>query len=155
MRLVLFTLASARYGVSADDVVEIVRAVAVTPLVGAPSIVKGLIDVRGVIVPVFDLRARLGLPSHAVQPADHFILVRTPSRIAALHVEGVSDLVEIDEREMTESRAQVPSTEQIAGVATLPDGMAFIHDVATFLSQAESDSLAAAMAARSAERANV
>lgn len=155
MRLVLFTLAGARYGVSADDVVEVVRAVAVTPLAGAPPVVEGLIDVRGVVVPVYDLRARLGVPSRAVQPADHFILVRTPSRVAALHVEGVADLVEVDEREMTESRSQIPSTEQIAGVATLPDGMAFIHDVATFLSQAESDSLAAAMEAQSAERANV
>jgi purine-binding chemotaxis protein CheW len=151
MRLVLFTLAGARYGVSADDVVEIVRAVAVTPLPGAPGVVEGLIDVRGMVVPVFDLRTRLGLASRAVDPADHFILVRTPTRLAALHVERVTDLAEVDERETTDSRAQVPSTGQIAGVVTLPDGMAFIHDVETFLSQAEAQDLASAIEAHAAQ----
>jgi purine-binding chemotaxis protein CheW len=151
MRLVLFTLAGARYGVSANDVVEIVRAVAVTPLAGAPLVVKGLIDVRGTIVPVFDLRARLGLESREIDPADHFILVRTPSRVAALHVERVMDLAEVDERDTTDSRAQVPSTEQIAGVAILADGMVFIHDVETFLSQVEAEDLASAIEAQSAQ----
>ena len=155
MRLVLFTLAGARYGVSADDVVEIVRAVAVTPLAGAPAVVEGLIDVRGSVVPVFDMRARLGLPSRAVDPADHFVLVQTPSRVAALHVERVDELVEVDERQTTDARAQVPSTEHIAGVATLDDGMVFIHDVETFLSRAESESLSAAIDAQTAERATV
>ncbi|MEO7084820.1 MAG: chemotaxis protein CheW [Gemmatimonadaceae bacterium] len=153
MRLVLFTLAGVQYGVSADAVVEIVRAVAITPLAGAPAVVEGLIDVRGLIVPVFDLRKRLGLQTRPVDPADHFILVRANQRTAALHVERMGELVDVDERDTTESRSQVPSNEHIAGVATLPDGMAFIHDVATFLSSAESDTLGAAMDARLTNRA--
>jgi purine-binding chemotaxis protein CheW len=152
MRLVLFTLADARYGVAAEDVVEIVRAVAVTPLAGAPAVVEGLIDVRGRVVPVFDLRARLALSSRPVDPADHFILVRTPARVAALHVEHVTDFTEVDERRTTKSRVQVPSSEHIAGVATLADGLVFIHDVETFLSQAESESLAAALEAQTAQQ---
>jgi hypothetical protein len=48
-----------RFGVPAQVVVEIVRAVAVTPISGAPDVVQGLIDYRGTIVPVFDVARRM------------------------------------------------------------------------------------------------
>src|SRR5678816_4221005 len=95
MRLLLFTIDSTRYAVASADVTEIVRAVAVTPLPGAPRAVAGVIDVRGSLVPVFDLRHRFGLPARDVEPEHHFILVRTPTRTAALHVDHVLDLADI------------------------------------------------------------
>jgi chemotaxis signal transduction protein len=61
--------------------------------------------------------------------------------------------VEVDEHATTGSRAQVPSTEQITGVAALADGIVFIHDVEKFLSQSESETLAAALEARTHESA--
>jgi purine-binding chemotaxis protein CheW len=114
-----------------------------------------VIDVRGTIVPVFDLRARFGLPARDVSPADCFILARTPSRVAALHVDRVQDLVEVDDRSAAGDAGnafatQVPTAQHIVGAATLPDGMVLIHDVAAFLSSAEAESLESALAARSA-----
>lgn len=149
MRLLLFTLDEQRYAVPAESVTEIVRAVAVTPLPNAPGVVEGMIDFRGVVVPVFDLRMRFRLARRAVEPADHFIIVRAASRaasrMAALHVDRVLDLAEVNDVATDALRGQVHSAAHVAGVATLADGLAIIHDVDTFLSQAEADSLDAAM----------
>jgi len=149
MRLLLFTIDEYRYGVPAEVVGEIVRAVAVTPLPNAPAVVEGVIDLRGAIVPVFDLRQRFGLPRRDVDPADHFIIVRAPTRTgrrtAALHVDRVLELADVEDNAIQTLAGQVQSADHVAGVAALADGLAVIHDVATFLSAAESESLQAAL----------
>lgn len=151
MQFLLFTIDSASYGIAADAVGEMVRAVAVAPLPGAPAAVTGIIDVRGAVVPVFDMRVRLGAPRRAVSPEDHFILVRSTGRTVALHVDTVVELVEIDPNAIATASAELPSAPHIAGVALLPDGLALIHDVDSFLSAAESETLATALTASAAQ----
>jgi purine-binding chemotaxis protein CheW len=152
MRLLSFTIDAHRYGIASGAVVEIVRAVAITPLPGSPRVVEGIIDVRGAIVPVFDLRARFSLPAKPLEPADQFILARavtsTTSRVAALHVDQVVDLVDVDDHATSDPHRQVSGVPHIAGVATLADGLMLIHDVDTFLSQAEAETLDSALVAR-------
>lgn len=151
MQFLLFTVDSASYGIAASAVGEMLRAVAVAPLPGAPAAVAGIIDVRGSVVPVFDMRVRLGATHRAVSPEDHFILVHATGRTVALHVDTVVELVEIDPSAIATASAQLPSTPHIAGVALLPNGMALIHDVDTFLSAAESDTLETALTASAAQ----
>lgn len=151
MQFLLFTIDSASYGIAADAVGEMVRAVAVAPLPGAPAAVSGIIDVRGSVVPVFDMRVRFGAPHRPVAPEDHFILVRATGRTVALHVDAVVELIEIDASAIATASAELPSTPHIAGVALLPDGLALIHDVDTFLSAAENETLATALTASAAQ----
>lgn len=148
MRLLSFILNHQRYGIASETVSEIIRAVAITPLPGSPAVVEGIIDVRGAIVPVFDLRARFALPAKPLEPSDQFILVRTSARTAALHVDQVVELLDVDNHSVSDSNRQLPHSASIAGVATLPDGLVLIHDVDTFLSAAESDTLQSALDAR-------
>ncbi|MEO8580838.1 MAG: chemotaxis protein CheW [Gemmatimonadales bacterium] len=150
MKFLLFTVDSASYGIAAEAVGEMVRAVAVAPLPGAPAAIAGIIDVRGSIVPVFDMRVRLGASHRAVSPDDHFILVHATGRTAALHVDTVVELVEIDPAAIATASAQLPPTPLIAGVALLPSGLTLIHDVDSFLSTAESETLETALTASAA-----
>ena len=146
MRLLLFVVDDVQYAVRSDVVAEIIRAVAVTPLPNAPAVIEGIIDVRGRIVPVFDLRLRFGRRSRPVTPADHFILVRASTRLAALHADRVLDLIDVGDASVDPLGAQVSSSlPQVTGVALLPDGMALIHDVDAFLSAAEAASLDSAL----------
>jgi purine-binding chemotaxis protein CheW len=147
VRLLLFTIDDHRYGIAAQAVAEIVRAVAITPLPNAPPVIAGLIDVRGAVIPVFDLRRRFGLPARDVELADHFIIVRASRRMAVLHVDRVLDLVDVDDAAISTLADQLQSPVHVAGVATLDDGLAVIHDVDAFLSRAEEESLEAALAA--------
>lgn len=151
MRFLLFTIDSARYAIGAETVLEMVRAVAVTTLPGAPVAVAGIINVRGSVVPVFDMRFRFGAPQRRVAPADHFVLVRATGRTVALHVDTILDLADIDTNSITDASAAVPSTRYIAGVAPMPDGLLLIHDVDTFLSGVEAETLDTALALNASE----
>jgi purine-binding chemotaxis protein CheW len=148
VRLLLFVIDDVQYAVRSEAIAEIIRAVAVTPLPSAPAVIEGIIDVRGRIAPVFDLRLRFGRPSRAVTPSDHFILARATTRLAALHVDRVLDLIDVDDSSVDSIASQVSPASpvaHIAGVALLSDGMALIHDVDTFLSAAEAETLDTAL----------
>src|SRR5689334_17889097 len=124
MRLLLFSVDSIRCAVGATDVREVVRAVAVTPLPGSPAVVEGVIDLRGSVIPVFDVRQRFGRATRAVEPSDVFVIVRSGDRITALHADSVIDLVEIDDQAIANPRSDTSVGEFIGGVAMLQDGLA-------------------------------
>ena len=143
--VLVFDLGGRRYGLPAADVRELVRAVAIVPLPGAPSVVEGVINVRGRVVPVLDVRARLRLPAKPVEPADHLVVARAGERLVALRVDRATDLVRLDAADVEEARGLVPGLEYVGWVARLPDDVLLIHDLGTFLSRAESARLEEAL----------
>lgn len=78
--LLTFALDAQIFAVWLSDVVSLVRAVAITPLAGAPPLVEGVMNVRGEIVPVFGISARFGLPAVPVRPSDQLLLARASDR---------------------------------------------------------------------------
>src|SRR5258706_409789 len=96
--LVVFVLGGHPFALPSRDVRELVRAVAVMPLPNAPAIVEGVINARGRIVPVLDIRARFGLPAKALEPSDHMILADAGDRVVALRADRAIDLVQVDAR---------------------------------------------------------
>jgi purine-binding chemotaxis protein CheW len=138
LEVLVFELGGRRYGLPADDVRELVRAVAVVPLPGAPPAVEGVINVHGRLVPVLDLRARLGLPAKPVEPADHLVVARAGGRLVALRVDRATDLVRLDAADVEQARGLVPGLESAGWVARLADDVLLIHDPGTLLSRAES-----------------
>ena len=145
MQVLTFSISALRVGIAIDDVVEVVRAVEITPLPGAPDVVEGLIDFRGTIAPVFDMRLRL-LGTHADITPDHrLIAARSAGRLVALHVEVVDGLVDLDADAITPASTQAAAMPHVTGIASLPDGLLLIHDLAEFLSSAERDTLSVAL----------
>ncbi len=145
--VLVFEIGGQRYALPAADVREIVRAVAITPLPRAPAIVEGVINLRGTIVPVLDLRSRFRLPAKALEPADHLIVARAGERLVALRVDRALELVELNAADVEEARGLVPGAEYIAWVARLPENLVLIHDLRTFLSRAEAQALEEALPA--------
>ena len=74
------------FALGVDAVERVVRAVKIAPLADAPRGVRGVVNVQGGDLPVFDLIAR---PDRAVHASDHLIIARTPQRSVALLVEAV------------------------------------------------------------------
>lgn len=147
MQIVVFELGDQRFGLLGEDVREVVHAVSITPLPRAPAVVEGVIDVRGNVTAVFDIRRRFGLTAKALEPADHFILARAAGRHVAIRVDRATDLTAIEPGAVENATSVVPRSEHIVGVAKLPDGLVLIHDLAAFLSQAEEEALDRALAA--------
>jgi purine-binding chemotaxis protein CheW len=70
--------------------------VAPTPLPRAPAYVPGMIDLRGVVIPIIDLGARLGLKATEASATSVVIVTQIRDRLAGLLVDGVSDLMEVE-----------------------------------------------------------
>jgi purine-binding chemotaxis protein CheW len=143
--LVIFDLGGARYGLPAAAVQEVCQAVTISPLPRAPSVIEGVIDVRGTMVPVFDVRGRFGLAPRAAGPDDHLIVARAGERPVAVRVDRALDLVRVAPDQIQAAEQLSSNLGHVAGVARLADGLVVIHDLAAFLSQAEADQLSAAM----------
>jgi purine-binding chemotaxis protein CheW len=145
MDILVFAVEFDRYALRASDVEQVVRSVAITELPGAPLVVEGVVDLHGTIVPVLDLRRRFGLPQRPVSLSDLLIVVSTGSRRIALRTDGGASIRKIDPAALGRAGDSLAQSRYVAGLAKLPDGIIIIHDLANFLSEAESDSLTKAL----------
>jgi purine-binding chemotaxis protein CheW len=136
----LFELAGSRYAVPAMHVAEVVRAVQIEMLPRAPWVVSGLINLRGEIVPVIDVRRRLGLPDKELAPEDYFVIAHCGARRVALHVDRALELESI-RPEPVPRVGEETQADYVAGVVPVADGVLMIHDLPAFLSAAESEML--------------
>ncbi|MEO8622479.1 MAG: chemotaxis protein CheW [bacterium] len=142
------SIAGVQVALPVSSVKEIVRAVALAIVPGAPRLLEGALNLRGTLVPVVDLRLRLGLPSRANDPSDSLIVLATNARLLAVRVESVDDVEEIDAASIANPSVISPvlaALPALAGIASRDDGALVIYDPATFLTQAEGEAIDVAL----------
>lgn len=138
--VLLFEIAGRLYGLPAEQVREVLPAATLTPLPDAPAVVEGVLDVRGEIVPVLDIRARFRLPPRAIAYSDHLVVARAGARTVAIRVDQAHELRALERdaiSDVADPDGGLPGVRYVAGVARLPDGLLVLHDLATFLSADE------------------
>jgi purine-binding chemotaxis protein CheW len=96
-RLATFGVGGDLFAVDIMRIREIARPLQVTPVPRAPAGMAGVIDLRGNVIPVFDLRARFGLPPRppAADPLARHVILRLDGRSYALVVDHVDDVVTV------------------------------------------------------------
>jgi purine-binding chemotaxis protein CheW len=144
---VVFSLDGGRYALPLEAVQRIVRAARVTPLPSAPSIVLGALDVAGDVLPVFNIRRRLGLPERDIDPTNQFVIARSAHRAVVLVIDAAHGVLECDLSDTISAQDIVTGLEHVHGVIRLADGLVLIHDLDRFLSIEESRSLDEALTA--------
>ncbi len=144
--VLLFELNQQRYALPSSGVQELTRACAVQALPTAPAMILGVLNLRGQVVPVIDMRRRLALPDTALDPNDYFVFARVGQRLVALRVDRLLGIQELDETPTAEAPHLPPSLLYVSGVAAVADGVIFIYDLDQFLSDAESAVLDEALA---------
>lgn len=90
-----FTLGGEDYGVEILRVQEIRGFTAVTPVPNSPAYVRGVMNLRGTVVPVFDLRLKFGMPSKEYDRFTVIVVVNVGARVVGLVVDAVSDVLDI------------------------------------------------------------
>src|SRR5690242_15645975 len=93
----LVEAASQTFALPASGVRQVLRMAAPSPVPGAPPPLRGVLNVHGVLVPVVDVRARLGLPTRPVDAAAHLVLADAGGRLVALEVYRVLEVREVPE----------------------------------------------------------
>jgi len=91
-----FRLDTEEYGIDILKVQEIRGYDTVTKIAGAPSFIKGVINLRGVIVPIIDLRIKFSLCEAKYDDFTVVIILNLAGRIAGAVVDSVSDVLELD-----------------------------------------------------------
>ena len=129
--LVTFKLGSEEYGVEIGNVQEIIRAANITNVPGAPPHVRGVINLRGKIIPVADLRRRFGLPDMEATDSQRIVVVELGGRRIGMLVDRVSQVIKIPEgvvEEMPEEATTIDDN-YIMGVGKLGNRLVIILDL--------------------------
>jgi len=147
----VFTVEDKRFALPSSVVARVIRAVFVNPLPGAPAMVMGIINVHGEIVPVMNLRRRLGLPEREIEPDDQFILARESGRLVALVCDHIEGLVPLSRSMITPIQNLSPASEIIEGVIRIGSNLVLLQDLEAFLRPEENESLATALSRRESE----
>ncbi len=122
------TLGDAEYGIDILSVREIKGWSETTALPHAPAWVRGVINLRGTIVPILDLRARFGLGLTATTVMHVVVIIQTATRMAGLLVDSVSDIIAVaaeEVRAVPEIGTSVPER-LLAGLIPREGGMVSI-----------------------------
>lgn len=144
--LVVFHVGEHDFALAVTAVERVVRAVEIDALPEAPRGVRGIINLHGLVVPVFDLRALLGEPLRAVQAGDYFLVAHTRWRTVAMLADTVSGVVPRLAAQVTQAEEILPGLEAIDGVLKLDGGLVLIHDIDCFLSLDDTAALERALA---------
>lgn len=134
-QLVTFLLGKGEFAVQINQVQEINRMTEVTHMPGAPHYVDGLVNLRGNIIPAFNLRRRFGLDDRERDDATRIIIVDLESRKTGIIVDAVSEVLRFD-RSLVEATPEMIAGgidgEYISGVGKLMEGkrMVLILDLA-------------------------
>ena len=149
-KVLIFEIGGQRYGLPASDVAELVRAVAIVPLPLESACIEGVIDLRGTVVPVVDLRARLRLPSKAVEPSDHLIIIAAGAggRPLALRVDRALDLVVGDPAAFEQVHEFMPGSGDaiLVMMMRMPDGLVPLLDLRALIATTRSAAVPLALA---------
>jgi purine-binding chemotaxis protein CheW len=139
--VVIFRLDEQRFALPLARVRRVLRAVEVTRLPHAPSIVSGVIDLQGEITPVLDMRRRLQLQEREVSVDDQFIIAQMSRRSVALVVDEVHGVCELEQSDVIKANMIGSAPAFIEGVIRLEESLVLIQDLEKFMSLDEAHRL--------------
>jgi purine-binding chemotaxis protein CheW len=133
--LATFFLDREEYGVDVRQVQEIRRMSEITTVPRAPEFIRGVINLRGRILPVLDLKRKLGLGEVETRRATRIVVVRVGERLLGLLVDGASQVlkVPVSRIEPPPEEVQEKGGDYIRGVAKLEDRLIIVVDLERLL----------------------
>ncbi len=125
------------FGIDIGKLVEILRAQRIYHLPQLPSFFSGVINVRGDVVPLVDLRIRFGL--HSASPKERIIIVRLGGEKVGLLVDGVKDIIDLQPEEEVKTPSMVKGlkVEYLAGLAKKGNRIIVLLNIETVLTSEE------------------
>lgn len=144
MQLVTFSIGDEEFGVDILKVQEIIRTMEITKVPKAPLFVEGVINLRGKVIPIIDLRRRFGLDTRDHDKNTRIIVIEINNMIVGFVVDSVSEVLRIPASTVEPPPPVVAGleSEYISGVGKLEDRLLILLDLDRLLSSEEKDMLA-------------
>jgi len=126
-----FRLGGEEYGIEILKVQEIRGYDAITQIANAPDFIKGVVNLRGIIVPIVDMRIKFRLGKADYDQFTVVIILNVAGRVMGIVVDGVSDVITLDAEQMrpTPGMGSVIDTEYIMGLGTVDERMLILIDI--------------------------
>lgn len=142
-QVVVFQLADQTYGVDIACVYEIIRMEAITRVPRAPQFVEGVINLRGRIIPVIDLRRRFGLPQNEQTRASRIIIVEMNGMTVGMVVDAVLEVLRLpaDSIEPPPPVINGIDSAYLRGIALWGERLIIMLDTEKVLVEAEQEAL--------------
>ena len=134
-----FRLGAEEYGIDILKVQEIRSYEQPTRIANAPAFVKGVVNLRGVIVPIVDLRVKLACETVEYNSFTVVIVLNVRGRIVGAVVDSVSDVLELgrDAVKAAPEMSTAVDTSFITGIGSINDRMLILMDIEALMSSAE------------------
>lgn len=134
-----FTLGSEEYGMDILKVQEIRGYDAVTHIANSPDFLKGVINLRGVIVPIVDMRIRFNLGNVEYNEFTVVIIMNITGRVVGMVVDSVSDVMALGPEQIKPAPefGSALDTKYITGLGTVNDQMLILVDIEQLMSSPE------------------
>lgn len=139
IQLVGFRIADEEFGVDITKVQEIIRMVDITRVPNTPAFVEGVINLRGKVIPIIDMRKRLDLASKPYDKDTRITVVEIENRIVGFIVDSVSEVIRI-EKSITEPPPPMVSninSDFITAIAKLDNRLLILLDLNEILNSEE------------------
>lgn len=134
-----FTLGQEEYGIDIQKVQELRGYDTVTRIANAPAHIKGVVNLRGIIVPIIDMRIKFNLGTPSYDQFTVVIILNMASRVMGMVVDSVSDVITLKPEQIKAApeMGAVLDTEYLIGLGTLEQRMLILVDIDKLMSSAD------------------
>ncbi|QUL97650.1 MAG: purine-binding chemotaxis protein CheW [Candidatus Fermentithermobacillus carboniphilus] len=142
-QIVAFSLGSETYGVDIAQVREIIPIQKIVPVPRAPDFVEGIINLRGRVIPVLDLRHHFGFEKKKQDPDQRIVLTEVDGESIGVIVDSVSSVLRIPEASIEPPASVITGDdiEYIQGIAKVGSNLIVLLDLTKIISDAEKRTL--------------
>lgn len=142
-QLVIFELSCELYGVEISAVESIIKMQSITRVPHAPGFVEGVTNLRGVVLPVIDLRKRFGLQPGGETKENRIVVVDIQDKQVGMIVDAVSEVLSIQEEQIDPPASILTTVETrfLIGIARVEDRLVILLDLAQVLTDQEQNDL--------------
>ena len=134
-----FTLGKEEYGIDILKVQEIRGYDAVTAIANTPEFIKGVINLRGIIVPIVDMRIKFNLGKVEYDQFTVVIILNVANRVVGMVVDGVSDVITLtpDQIKAAPEFGSAIDTQYVMGLGTVDERMLILVDIERLMTSSD------------------
>ncbi len=143
IQVVSFLVNEMNYAIDIDRIHEIIYFKKATPLPQAPPFIEGVLDLRGTVVPIIDLKKKMGMTSDITTPSSHILIVKLLNNISGVIVDEVKEVLHLDENKIQAPQKihKGPGSRYLTGVCKVGERLVFLLNLDALLTSDEHASL--------------
>ncbi|ADC65238.1 CheW protein [Ferroglobus placidus DSM 10642] len=144
VQVIVFNLGDERYGVDISQVREIIKPTEITRIPNAPEFVEGVINLRGQITTIINLRKRFNLEPKPIDQNTRIIVVEHDGAVIGMMVDNVTEVKYLSKSDIEELPPVITAKSEakfLKGIGKLPDGLLILIDLNKVLNEEEYERL--------------